>query len=800
MGDLAGDPAAFSCGRPSRRCAPLERHFLTTFADPSTFPSVLDTTAEANDPADAPAAETGSADVAGTAPRDTIDDNAALETSAVDDTALETSAVDDTALDAAADEPAEAEAGAGEPDAESDVAVDFGALGLPESLVQTLDRLGITTPFPIQRATVPDALAGRDVLGRGQTGSGKTLAFGLPVIARLAKRNRARPLHPRALVLVPTRELAMQVNDALVPLGKAVGIFLKTAVGGVPYDRQIDALRRGVEIVVATPGRLGDLINRGVCHLDDVEVTVLDEADQMADMGFLPEVTELLAKTPAGSQRLLFSATLDGDVDSLVKRFMTDPVTHSTAPATAAVSTMDHHLLLIPPHDKFAVAASIAARSGRTMLFARTQLGVDRLVEQLAAVGVRAGGLHGGKTQRMRTKTLAEFREGRMSVLVATDVAARGIHVDGVSLVLHVDPPKDPKDYLHRAGRTARAGESGAVATLVLPKQRRTTLAMLQKAGVEPAETRVRAGDPALAELTGAQEPSGVPVRDEPPAPRRHGDRPAGPRRFEERGERRYGDRDGRGERRYGDRPTGERSFGERRYSDRPTGERSFGERRYSDRPTGERGYGDRPTSDRPTSDRPTSERRYSDRPTGERRYGDRPTSERGYGDRPIGERGSGERRYGEREQRVGGDRRFGDRPTGERRHDDRGDRGFGERRFDDRSGGDRRYGDRPTSDRPTGERRYGDRTAGPRRFDERAGGERRYGDRPGGDRRHDDRPTGDRPTGERRFGERGFGERGGDPRAGDRRGGFRPEGRGRDDRPRDDRRGFGGRPPARTH
>ncbi|OON32859.1 RNA helicase [Micromonospora sp. Rc5] len=658
--------------------------------------------------------------------------------------------------------------------------MDFGALGLPESLVQALDRLGITTPFPIQRATVPDALAGRDVLGRGQTGSGKTLAFGLPVIARLAKRNRARPLHPRALVLVPTRELAMQVNDALVPLGKAVGIFLKTAVGGVPYDRQIDALRRGVEIIVATPGRLGDLINRGVCHLDDVEVTVLDEADQMADMGFLPEVTELLAKTPAGSQRLLFSATLDGDVDSLVKRFMTDPVTHSTAPATAAVSTMDHHLLLIPPHDKFAVAASIAARSGRTMLFARTQLGVDRLVEQLAAVGVRAGGLHGGKTQRMRTKTLAEFREGRMSVLVATDVAARGIHVDGVSLVLHVDPPKDPKDYLHRAGRTARAGESGAVATLVLPKQRRTTLAMLQKAGVEPAETRVRAGDPALAELTGAQEPSGVPVRDEPPAPRRHGDRPAGPRRFEERGERRYGDRDGRGERR----------------------------------------YGDRPTSDRPTSDRPTSERRYSDRPTSDRGYGDRPTSERGYG----------ERRHGDREQRVGGDRRFGDRPTGERRHDDRGDRGFGERRFDDRSGGDRRYGDRPTgerrygdrptgdrptgerrfgdrptSDRPTGERRFGDRTAGPRRFDERAGGERRYGDRPGGDRRHDDRPTGDRPTGdrptgERRFGERGFGERGGDPRTGDRRGGFRPEGRGRDDRPRDDRRGFGGRPPARTH
>ncbi|MFG1954143.1 DEAD/DEAH box helicase [Micromonospora sp. NPDC048830] len=545
---------------------------------------------------------------------------------------------------------------------EAEADVDFAGLGLPRPLVRALDRQGITTPFPIQRATVPDALAGRDVLGRGQTGSGKTLAFGLPVIVRVADGGRARPLRPKALVLVPTRELAMQVNDALMPLGKAVGVFLKTAVGGVPYDRQIDALNRGVEIVVATPGRLADLIARGVCHLDDVEVTVLDEADQMADMGFLPEVTELLAKTPADAQRLLFSATLDGDVDSLVKRFMTDPVTHSTAPPTAAVSTMDHHLLLIPPHDKFAVAASIAARAGRTMIFARTQLGVDRLVQQLAAVGVRAGGLHGGKTQRMRTRTLAEFREGRMSVLVATDVAARGIHVDGVSLVLHVDPPKDPKDYLHRAGRTARAGESGAVATLVLPKQRRTTLAMLEKAGVEPAQTRVRAGDPALAELTGAREPSGVPVRDEPPAPRRHGDRPSGPRRFAER--------DGRGERRYADRPAGDRRSGDR------------------------------------------DERRFADR----------------------------ERHYGNRDER--GERRYGDRPHGERRYGDRDERGYGDR-------------------------------------DER--GERRYGDRPHGERR--------------------FPERGGDPRTtGDRRGGFRPEGRGRDDRPREDRRGFGGRPPARTH
>ncbi|PZF83687.1 RNA helicase [Micromonospora endophytica] len=487
-----------------------------------------------------------------------------------------------------------------QPATAADDSVTFDTLGLPQPLVRALARQGITAPFEIQRATVPDALAGRDVLGRGQTGSGKTLAFGLPLLARVADAGRARPMHPRALVLVPTRELAMQVNDALLPLGKAVGVFLKTAVGGVPYDRQIDALRRGVEIVVATPGRLADLIARGVCRLDDVAITVLDEADQMADMGFLPEVTELLAKTPADAQRLLFSATLDGDVDALVKRFMTDPVTHSTAPPTAAVSTMDHHLLLIPPRDKFPVTAAIAARAGRTIVFARTQLGVDRLVTQLAAVGVRAGGLHGGKTQRMRTRTLAEFREGRTNVLIATDVAARGIHVDGVSLVLHVDPPKDPKDYLHRAGRTARAGETGAVATLVLPKQRRTTLAMMEKAGVQPAESRVSAGDPALAELIGAREPSGVPVREEPESPRRTG-RPAGPRRFGDRptGERRYGDRP-TGERRYGDRPSGERWPGDRSGGERRFGDQARGERRYSDRPEWSDGRG---TPDRSRDD-----------------------------------------------------------------------------------------------------------------------------------------------------------------------------------------------------
>ncbi len=393
----------------------------------------------------------------------------------------------------------------------------FAELGVPKNLVRTLRQEGIIEPFEIQTATLPDALAGRDVLGRGQTGSGKTLAFGLAVLSRLAEGKPARPHHPRALILVPTRELAMQVADALRPLAKATGLYLGTAVGGVPYDRQILGLQKGLDLMIATPGRLGDLIERGSCSLEEIEISVLDEADQMADMGFLPEVTALLQQTPAGGQRLLFSATLDGDVDQLVRRFMNNPVTHSTAPAQASVTTMDHLLLLIPPQEKFKIAAAIANRKGRTIMFARTQMAVDRLVEQLREVGVRAGGLHGGKTQRVRTRTLAEFKEGRVGVLVATDVAARGIHVDGISLVVHIDPPKDPKDYLHRAGRTARAGESGAVATLVLPKQRRTTLHMMQKAGVEaPAEHRVRASDPKLAEVTGALEPSGIPVKDEP--------------------------------------------------------------------------------------------------------------------------------------------------------------------------------------------------------------------------------------------------------------------------------------------
>jgi superfamily II DNA/RNA helicase len=405
--------------------------------------------------------------------------------------------------------------------------VTFGDLGVPARLVTALSAAGITTPFPIQTATIPDALAGRDVLGRGQTGSGKTLAFGLPMLATLAAGKKSKPHRPRGLILVPTRELAMQVADALAPLGRSLGVHLQTAVGGVRYDRQMQALQRGVDIMVATPGRLGDLIERGACALDDIVVTVLDEADQMADMGFLPDVTGLLMLTPEKSQRLLFSATLDNDVDTLVEKFLTDPVTHEVDPPKAAVTTMEHQLLLIPATEKFPITAAIANRAGRTIMFAKTQMGVDRLVDQLLSVGVRTSGLHGGKTQAVRTRTLAEFREGRMDVLVATDVAARGIHVDGISLVVHIDPPKDSKDYLHRAGRTARAGETGTVVTLVLPRQRRTVFGMVERAGVAATRTETRLNSPALVEVTGARTPSGEPVtmgswqRDE--RPRRDG-------------------------------------------------------------------------------------------------------------------------------------------------------------------------------------------------------------------------------------------------------------------------------------
>ncbi|MEU8201380.1 DEAD/DEAH box helicase [Streptosporangium sp. NPDC049046] len=519
---------------------------------------------------------------------------------------------------------------------------EFTLLGLPKPLVTGLSRAGIDSPFPIQRATIPDILAGHDVLGRGQTGSGKTLAFGLPMMSRIAGA-KARPGHPLAVVLVPTRELAMQVTDALEPLGRGLSLRMKTVVGGMSMGRQIEALRRGVEVIVATPGRLTDLMQQGECMLDEVQVTILDEADHMCDLGFFPVVSAILQQTPADSQRLLFSATLDGDVDKLVRRFLTNPVTHSMAPAASSVDTMEHHVLEVHRDDKFPVTAEIANREGRTIIFVRTQHGVDRLCKQLAQVGIRAGGLHGGKRQNQRTRILAEFKEGAINVLVCTDVAARGIHVDNISLVLHVDPPQDHKSYLHRGGRTARAGEKGTVMTLVLPNERRSTDAMTRRAGIKPFRLKATPGHPRLEEVAGARMPSGEPIPVwEPSAPaakQRQGRGGFG------------GNGGGRGPRRFrSDRPAhgGEgQSSRERSFGDDNRGASGGGQYR-SERPAGGGYRSERPSGGGFRSERPAGGYR-----GGERREpfrADRPASAGGHrSERPAGERESfrGERQGG---------------------------------------------------------------------------------------------------------------------------------------------------------
>ncbi|SEF51673.1 Helicase conserved C-terminal domain-containing protein [Actinacidiphila yanglinensis] len=392
---------------------------------------------------------------------------------------------------------------------------------MPAPLLAALAVQGVSVPFPIQGATLPNTLAGRDVLGRGRTGSGKTLAFGLALLARTAGQ-RAEPRQPLALILVPTRELAQQVTDALTPYARSVRLRLAAVVGGMPIGRQSSALRGGTEVVVATPGRLKDLIDRGDCRLDQVAITVLDEADQMADMGFMPQVTALLDQVRPEGQRMLFSATLDRNVDLLVRRYLTDPVVHSVDPSAGAVTTMEHHVLHVHGTDKHRTTTEIAARNGRVIMFLDTKHAVDLLTQNLLNSGVRAAALHGGKSQPQRTRTLAQFKTGHVTVLVATNVAARGIHVDDLDLVVNVDPPTDHKDYLHRGGRTARAGESGSVVTLVTPNQRRAMARLLTAAGVVAQTTQVRSGEEALSRITGAQAPSGVPVTiTAPPAERR---------------------------------------------------------------------------------------------------------------------------------------------------------------------------------------------------------------------------------------------------------------------------------------
>jgi superfamily II DNA/RNA helicase len=386
----------------------------------------------------------------------------------------------------------------------------FRDLGIPAALVNALSAQGINEPFPIQVATVPDAIAGHDILGRGQTGSGKTLAFSLSLLSNIAGR-QANAHKPLALILTPTRELAQQIDEVLLPLARSVGHASVVVAGGMSYAKQITAMRKGTAILVATPGRLIDLLNKGEVQLDQLEITVLDEADQMADMGFLPVVQEILDQAKQGGQRLLFSATLDRGVDALVRRYLNNPKTHSLQNDRASVSTMEHYLVVMDPSEKDEVTAEIAARNGKTILFVKTQRGADRLADKLAHAGVAVGALHGGKSQAVRTRTLALFKESENAALVATDVAARGIHVDGISLVVHVDPAQDHKDYLHRSGRTARAGESGTVVSIATTRQQKSVKSLAVRAGVNPSTVYVKPGSEDLMRVTGAQQPSGIP-------------------------------------------------------------------------------------------------------------------------------------------------------------------------------------------------------------------------------------------------------------------------------------------------
>jgi len=380
--------------------------------------------------------------------------------------------------------------------------VSFSALGVPAALAGALARQGIEAPFPIQVATLPDTLAGRDVLGRGRTGSGKTLAFSLPLVARLTGGAR-RPRQPRGLVLVPTRELANQVLAVVQPLAQVAGLTSAVVFGGVGQNPQVKALAPGVDVLIACPGRLEDLIGQGFCDLSGVEITILDEADHMADLGFLPAVKRLLDRTPKVGQRMLFSATLDNGVDVLVKRYLDRPTTHSVDPAVAPVSTMTHHVFAVTAADKQAVVHELASGQDRSLLFMRTKHTAKKLAKQLTAAGIPAVELHGNLSQGARERNLSAFTDGSTRVLVATDIAARGIHVDDVALVVHVDPPTEHKAYLHRSGRTARAGAGGTVVTIATPDQAGEVRTLAKQAGIRPTTVPVRPGSAEITALTG---------------------------------------------------------------------------------------------------------------------------------------------------------------------------------------------------------------------------------------------------------------------------------------------------------
>ncbi|MFI5759664.1 DEAD/DEAH box helicase [Streptomyces sp. NPDC051563] len=735
-----------------------------------------------------------------------------IEALEADVTNHESDESDDSFEDSTEDFNSDAASGA---DADAEPTLTFGDLGLPDGIVRKLAQNGVTAPFPIQAATIPDALAGKDILGRGRTGSGKTLSFGLPTLASLAGGHTEKK-KPRAIILTPTRELAMQVADALQPYGDVLGLKMKVVCGGTSMSNQIFALERGVDVLVATPGRLRDIINRGACSLANVQVAVLDEADQMADLGFLPEVTELLDQIPGGGQRMLFSATMENEIGTLVKRYLTNPVTHEVDSAQGNVTTMTHHVLVVKPKDKAPVTAAIAARKGRTIIFVRTQLGADRIAEQLIESGVKADALHGGMTQGARTRVLADFKDGYVNALVATDVAARGIHVDGIDLVLNVDPAGDHKDYLHRSGRTARAGKSGVVVSLALPHQRRQIFRLMEDAGVDASRHIVQgvgAFDPEVAEITGARSLTQVQADSANNAAKQAEREVADLTKQLERLSRRAvelreeADRlVARSARERGEDP--EAAVAEVVEAAEAEVAAVLAEPVVEERPAFQS-----------RDDRGNYERRDNRRDDRGDRGGDRGGFRRDdRGDRG-GDRG-GFRSGGDRP--TGGGFRRDDRPSGGFNRDDRGgDRG-GFRRDDRPSGGFRSGGDRPAGggfrsggDRPTGGGfRRDDRPSGGFNRDDRGGdrgGFRSGGDRPagGGFRSGGDRPTGggfrrdDRPSGgfnrDDRGGDRGGFRSGGDRPSGGgfRSGGDRPTGGGfrRDDRPSGGFRSGGDRP-----
>jgi superfamily II DNA/RNA helicase len=408
----------------------------------------------------------------------------------------------------------------------------FADLGVPAPLVEVLTASGITAPFPIQVATLPDTLAGRDVLGRGRTGSGKTLAFSLPLVARLAaSTSKRQPRRPRSLILVPTRELANQVAAVVDPLARALGMKTTVVFGGVGQNPQVQALAGGVDVLIACPGRLEDLIGQGHADLGAVEITILDEADHMADLGFLPGVKRLLDRTPKVGQRLLFSATLDNGVDVLIKRYLDRPTTHSVDPAIAPVSTMTHHVFRVDAADKPQIVQQLASGLGRTVMFTRTKHQAKKLAKQLTAAGVPAVDLHGNLSQNARERNLEAFSNGETRVLCATDIAARGIHVDDVAIVVHVDPPAEHKAYLHRSGRTARAGAGGIVVTIATPDQAAEVRTLARQAGITPDVSAIKPGAREIVALTGPAAPYVEPAPVAAPQPQGTGGGGGGRRR-----------------------------------------------------------------------------------------------------------------------------------------------------------------------------------------------------------------------------------------------------------------------------